>query len=582
MSILLGWRKKLTLRNGVTWLMLLTSACTLLSAVLAIFLVFFSFFFQKAKSDIEYVLENTSQKFQSHIQFIADGAISVRHNSLLDDFFQSSQYEQDIAKKQLSYSLELFAERNQVNKQIPFVTSFYLFNKQNQAIYEHYYATTLAYDLEQANLYKAMQLNFKATNKQYDYVLAKEALNLIFRIYDDEMQEKGIAIARLNLSAIEAVFNDIKQYKEANYLILSKKGGTLLSSNLKLPTAEFLKIEKGWSDKTNVSSYNLITYANSLDFDLRSIVTVERSNIFAILWPTFSIYFLVLGLALILTFMLAYAVSYKFTKPITQMIESIQAFGKHELNARIADSQIQEFSNIATVFNEMADRIEYLITEVYEKQLLASQSQVKYLQSQINPHFQFNVLAMLSLKAKLAANENLYQSLNAFSKLMQGKIFREREIKIKVSEELEIVKFYLLLQKERYQDKLDYEINVATSEIADYLLPRLLIEPLVENAVSHGIEPKKAAGKVKVSLYIEVLSGTNVLHICVEDDGVGMSAHLPNNSTEQAYKLEHTHTSFENTQRLLNILYGERAKFSIWSARGQGTKVEIIIPVERC
>ena len=82
----------------------------------------------------------------------------------------------------------------------------------------------------------------------------------------------------------------------------------------------------------------------------------------------------------------------------------------------------------------MADRIEYLITEVYEKQLLATQSQVKYLQSQLNPHFQFNILAMLSLKAKMAGNEELYESLNAFSKLMQGKIFREKEIKIKVRE----------------------------------------------------------------------------------------------------------------------------------------------------
>ena len=113
------------------------------------------------------------------------------------------------------------------------------------------------------------------------------------------------------------------------------------------------------------------------------------------------------------------------------MIQSIQAFGKPDLNARMEDSSIQEFHDMGIVFNEMADRIEYLITQVYEKEIVAARSQVKYLQSQINPHFQFNILAMLSLKAKMAGNEEVYDGLNAFSRLMQGKIFREKEIKIK-------------------------------------------------------------------------------------------------------------------------------------------------------
>ena len=110
------------------------------------------------------------------------------------------------------------------------------------------------------------------------------------------------------------------------------------------------------------------------------------------------------------------------------------------------DYPIQEFHDMSVVFNEMADRIEYLITQVYEKQLLVTQAQVKFLQAQINPHFQYNILAMLSIRAKMAGNEELYQYLQAFSKLMQGKIFRGKEIKIPVSAEMEIVDFYLLLQ----------------------------------------------------------------------------------------------------------------------------------------
>lgn len=588
-------KKKYTLRKEMTSLMILTSACTLLSAVLAVFYVFFSFFFQKTQEDIEYVLKSTTQQYQSHMQFIADGAISIRHNILLDDFFENPEYDSEVVEKQLSYSMELFADRNRVNQQLPFVTSFYLFNNNDQCINEHYYATTLASEMEQENKYQSMQQWFKSDGNQYASVTDKENLNILFRIYNDEMEEKGIGIAQISLEAIEAVFENVDNYKDGSWLLLSSHNVMLFPEG-KLEIMDNLrKTEAVWEGRRNIEGEKVIGYADVCGFGIRSITMVDQSNIFSILRPTVIIFLIGLGIVLILTFMMAYGVSYRFTKPVTKMISSIQAFGKQELNARIEDSSIQEFHDIGTVFNEMADRIEYLITEVYEKQLIATQSQVKYLQSQINPHFQFNILAMLSLKAKMAGNEELYQSLNAFSKLMQGKIFREKEIKIKVKEELDIVKFYLLLQKERYQEKLSYEIYVEDDRIYEDMIPRLLIEPLVENAVSHGLEPQKEKGRIVVHLYEEIqeklakeiqeLGNENqdtMLHICVEDNGVGMEEKKTEaNIQDETYKVEHTHTGFENTKRMLQILYGNNYEFKIWSEKGKGTKIEIIIPVER-
>ena len=280
-----------------------------------------------------------------------------------------------------------------------------------------------------------------------------------------------------------------------------------------------------------------------------------------------------------ITFLVSYATSYRFTKPVTRMIQSIQAFGKPKLDVRMEDSSIQEFHDMGIVFNQMAERIEYLITQVYEKEILAVRSQVKYLQSQINPHFQFNILAMLSLKAKMAGNEEVYDGLNAFSKLMQGKIFREKEIKIKVKEELEIVQFYLYLQKSRYQDKLSYEVMLENPDIENNLIPRLLIEPLVENAVSHGLEPKREKGMLKVHLYER-----EMLHICVEDNGVGIDFTKMEEKQEKSgetNKIEHTHTGWENTRRMLQILYGDAHEFKVWSEKGKGTRIEILVPIEK-
>ena len=578
-------KKKYTLRKEMTSLMLRTSACTLLSAVLAILYVFFSFFFQKTQEDIEYVLKSTTQQYQSHMQFIADGAISIRHNILLDDFFENNGFDRKVVEEQLSYSMELFADRNRVNQQLPFVTSLYLFNNNDQCINEHYYATTLAFEMEEENKYRSMQRWFKADGNRYASVTDKENLNVLFRIYDDEMEEKGIGIAQISLEAIDAVFENVNNYKAGSWMLLSGNDFLLFPEEKAERMYKLSKTEAVWSGRRNIGGEKVIGYADVCGFDIRLITTVDQSNIFSILRPTLIIFLIGLGIVLALTFIVAYGVSYRFTKPVTKMISSIQAFGKQELNARIEDSSIQEFHDIGTVFNEMADRIEYLITEVYEKQLIATQSKVKYLQSQINPHFQFNILAMLSLKAKMAGNEELYQSLNAFSKLMQGKIFREKEIKIKVKEELDIVKFYLLLQKERYQEKLSYDIYVEDDRIYEDMIPRLLIEPLVENAVSHGLEPQKEKGSIVVRLYEEFIEKENrssMLHICVEDNGVGMGEkEIKVNTQDEPYKVEHTHTGFENAKRMLQILYGDNYEFKIWSEKGKGTKIEIIIPVER-
>lgn len=578
-------KKKYTLRKEMTSLMLRTSACTLLSAVLAILYVFFSFFFQKTQEDIEYVLKSTTQQYQSHMQFIADGAISIRHNILLDDFFENNEFDRKVVEEQLSYSMELFADRNRVNQQLPFVTSLYLFNNNDQCINEHYYATTLAFEMEEENKYRSMQRWFKADGNRYASVTDKENLNVLFRIYDDEMEEKGIGVAQISLEAIDAVFENVNNYKAGSWMLLSGNDFLLFPEEKAERMYKLSKTEAVWSGRRNIGGEKVIGYADVCGFDIRLITTVDQSNIFSILRPTLIIFLIGLGIVLALTFIVAYGVSYRFTKPVTKMISSIQAFGKQELNARIEDSSIQEFHDIGTVFNEMADRIEYLITEVYEKQLIATQSKVKYLQSQINPHFQFNILAMLSLKAKMAGNEELYQSLNAFSKLMQGKIFREKEIKIKVKEELDIVKFYLLLQKERYQEKLSYDIYVEDNGIYEDMIPRLLIEPLVENAVSHGLEPQKEKGSIVVRLYEEFIEKENrssMLHICVEDNGVGMGEkEIKVNTQDEPYKVEHTHTGFENAKRMLQILYGDNYEFKIWSEKGKGTKIEIIIPVER-
>ena len=568
-------KKTYTLKRELTLLMILTSVCTLLSVCAAVFYVFFSFFFQKTQEDIEYVLRYTSQQYEAHMQFIEDSVIAIRHNTVLDDFFQKEEYDLEEIEPQLSYSMELFSERNMVERQLPFVTGIYLFNNGNECIYEHYYATTLAAGREQKRKYENMQQEFKSTSDQYACLSDKDELNIFFRIYDENMREKGIGVVQISQSAVAKVLETVQLYHNGGWAVLDKNDQLLASEGAQELVKKLQTSENSWNGTKDLAGTKVIGYGNSCGFGVRTVISVGYGNIFSILKPTLFIVLVGLIVVLGIAFLVSYAISYRFTKPVTRMIQSIQAFGKPDLNARMEDSSIQEFHDMGIVFNEMADRIEYLITQVYEKEIVAARSQVKYLQSQINPHFQFNILAMLSLKAKMAGNEEVYDGLNAFSRLMQGKIFREKEIKIKVKEELEIVQFYLYLQKSRYQDKLSYEVKLEDEKIGEDLIPRLLIEPLVENAVSHGLEPKRGKGNLQVLLYER-----EMLYIWVKDDGVGVCRNQTK-AEENKEKTPHTHVGWENTKKMLRILYGDHYKFQVWSEPGKGTEIEIAVPIER-
>ena len=568
-------KKTYTLKRELTLLMIVTSVCTLLSVCAAVFYVFFSFFFQKTQEDIEYVLRYTSQQYEAHMQFIEDSVIAIRHNTVLDEFFQKEEYDLEEIEPQLSYSMELFSERNMVERQLPFVTGIYLFNNGNECIYEHYYATTLAAGREQKRKYEKLQQEFKGTSDQYACLSDEDELNIFFRIYDENMAEKGTGIVQISQSAVAKVLETVQLYHNGGWAVLDKNDQLLVSEGAPELVKKLQTSENSWSGTKDLEGAKVIGYGNPCGFGVRTVITVGYGNIFSILKPTLFIVLVGFVVVLGIAFLVSYAISYRFTKPVTRMIQSIQAFGKPDLNVRMEDSSILEFHDMGIVFNEMADRIEYLITQVYEKEIVAARSQVKYLQSQINPHFQFNILAMLSLKAKMAGNEEVYDGLNAFSRLMQGKIFREKEIKIKVKEELEIVQFYLYLQKSRYQAKLSYEVKLEDEKIGEDLIPRLLIEPLVENAVSHGLEPKREKGNLQVLLYER-----EMLYIWVKDDGVGVGQNQMK-AEENKENIPHTHVGWENTKKMLRILYGDHYKFQVWSEPGKGPEIEIAVPIER-
>lgn len=571
--------KKRSLSTEITLLTVLVSVCTILLLGSALVCIFFFFFSQKAKVDMEYLLENTSQQFQDKIQFIGDGAVSVRHNIVLRDFFQKNHYDEKEIETQLSYSIDLFAERNMVGQREPFVIGVYLFNNKDEYVKEHYYPMTVAAAKEMDEEYGELYRRFRESGQQYASLARDGELDVYFQVYDDDMKRMGACIVIVNPAAVADIFREMETYRNGSWMIA--KDGVILSAGGNRKICEEMKrMDIGYAGEASMDGVRMLYSSEKCGFGIHAAVAVGFSNIYTILKPTLLVFLGIFLLALILVAVAAFGIGYRFTRPLKEMAEGIRSFGQEDFDGRMEDFTIEEFHDISVVFNEMADRIKYLVTQVYEKQILATKSQVKFLQAQINPHFQYNIMAMLSLKAKIAGNEELYQCLTAFSKLIQGKIFRGKEIKIPLSDEIELVNFYLFLQNSRFQDKISYEIRYGSEAVKEDRIPRLLIEPLVENAVSHGLEPKEGDGHILIDMYEQ----GDRLHIVVEDDGVGFdpseTQELEQKAGRRPEEMAHTHTALENTERLLRILYGENYRLELKGEKGKGTRVEIELPIE--
>jgi len=232
-----------------------------------------------------------------------------------------------------------------------------------------------------------------------------------------------------------------------------------------------------------------------------------------------------------------------------------------------------ELSDLAEDFNVMVVDIKKLMHKVYQQQKEERQRELQVLQSQINPHFLYNTLDTLQWKAlEHGAHElsDLIVSLSSFFRisLSKGKEF------ITLEKELEHVKNYLVIQQFRYRDILEYNIDCDT-ELFKCSLPKILIQPLVENAIYHGIKPKLGNGAIRISVFEE----DDILKIVVKDDGVGMNKEKLNqikNNLDKHYT--GNNYGLYNVSRRIFLNFGEDYGLDIDSEENAGTTVTVRLP----
>ena len=251
-----------------------------------------------------------------------------------------------------------------------------------------------------------------------------------------------------------------------------------------------------------------------------------------------------------------------------------------DLNYEVTRSKIRkgskEIVQLDNTFNEMMKRIRDLASKIVQEQENQRKSELKALQNQINPHFLYNTLDSIIYMIDKGENKKAEEMIVALSKFFRISISRGRTI-IPIEKEIEHVKNYLLIQKIRFGDEFTYTIDV-DPEIYNYYSIKLILQPLVENAIEHGLSKSNKEGEIKIKGSID----DKFIILSVSDDGYGISEE----KLEEIYKNLHEENvhkgvGIKNVYQRIKIYYGEEADLKIESILDEGTTISIYIPKEK-
>ena len=260
------------------------------------------------------------------------------------------------------------------------------------------------------------------------------------------------------------------------------------------------------------------------------------------------------------------------TRPLEELAETAGQFRKENLKVRCPVTTKDEIGELAGVFNEMLQRIEYQMENIRQVQKEKRKSELALIQAQIKPHFLYNTLDLIYIFCQMKNTQGAAKVTKAMADYYRTSLSSGREI-INIGEEVKNISSYLLIQKERYSNKIDFQIEVDPS-IYHYAIPKMTLQPLVENAIYHGLKTRKEKGNI----YVKGWSENELIHLLIEDDGVGMSEEKIKEVMENEDDMKKGHFGLSSVHRRIQIYYGAEYGIRIESKEQVGTKILIRLP----
>ena len=287
------------------------------------------------------------------------------------------------------------------------------------------------------------------------------------------------------------------------------------------------------------------------------------------------IVFVVLVLVVVIPLVFSHAVklSKNITDPIVAMNSRVKEIGNGDLSPHTpVETDDTSIALLSTGIEDMAARLDKQIELNRQEQIKLRDIELSLIQAQINPHFLYNTLDAIVWLIEIGKNDQAEQMVTSLSSYFRSFLSDGKDI-VTVAEEKKHIQSYLEIQQVRYRDIMEYEINIDPS-IEDTKLPKMTLQPLVENAIYHGLKPKRGKGTI-------VVTGTrendNII-LKVTDTGLGMNGEELDNLRTRVLNEDTTSFGLTSSYKRLKILYGDACRFDIESKPGEGTSISIEIP----
>lgn len=296
-------------------------------------------------------------------------------------------------------------------------------------------------------------------------------------------------------------------------------------------------------------------------------------NIYRVQLMLFSVILVMLGILILL---MNWFSNY-LTEPIRNLQTKMQEVKKENFDVIVEEERKDELGELGQTFNEMTARIKTLIEEDYQSKILLRETEYKFLRAQINPHFLYNTLDAISWMASMGGNKDVSKMSVALGKILRWSISNTDNI-VFLREEVDNVEDYLSIQRIRYGENLQYVIAIESPE-KEMLVPKMILQPLVENALIHGLEPKDGMK----SLILTAVSDEETLTIILKDNGVGMTEekirYVLSGGGKSKENSEKQHgVGIYNVHKRIQMNFGDQYGLRIISKPGEGTEIQIIVP----
>ena len=542
------------------------------------------------ENTITYTRQLTGQvnnDIDSYINYMENISSMLAENSDVQKFLFGSGIQAEEAGEQLmsQFATVLNSRSDIYNLGILQANGKALFNKGNSYINSYVDISQLAWYKEAVENKDSICLS----SAHVQHVISGERpwVITLSRYIPDQTGDKegGVLFVDLNYSAIRKLCDDSSVGKKGYIFILDKEGNIVyhpqqqqLYNELQTEnidevmncTSDYLEMEKGDSKKLYTVSRSAKTGWTVVSCSYTSEL-LKRSN------QAQELYMLMAVILVAVALIISSIVSKTITRPILKLQSSMALIQEGDFQAgNVEVDSRNEIGSLTETFNVMTQKIQELMVQIIEEQQAKRKSELKALQTQINPHFLYNTLDSIIWMAEEGKNEEVVVMTASLAKLFRQIISNEEE-EISIFQEVEYCRNYLIIQKMRYKDKLEFEIDL-DPDIKGEKIIKLVLQPLIENAIYHGLKYKESKGMLILKGYG---LGDDIIFE-IKDNGVGMDQDTMEHIFER-HKVNYRSNGVGvyNVERRIRLSYGQEYGISYKSKLGEGTVATMRIPKER-